>query len=264
VREGLLRFVGEEGRKKREKLRPEDGEAHEHAGEAVELEALEREEQELAVLQINEMHPLAGARLATAFPVLCCCLRPCASKDVGIDPESKEGKQLTETARATDERLDRILTTAGAEPYEGTAYFRDMEKKFGLQRTSTRRSAKKSHEHGPAPDPLAEFGFGITSWLGTLRFLFWLYVVLSVFAGTIMMYYKSFGGLEAKPGLRGVTQFSLGNVGFTESLCFFQYADIKGERALQCRKGKLSHLRYLGMIADSSIDSKGKQIEWSK
>ena len=262
MREGLLRFVGEEGRRQREKLRPEDGEAHAHAGETVELAALERDEQELAFLQISEMHPLAGARLATAFPVLCYCLRACSSEDAGIDPESKRGKQLTETARATDERLNRILETSDAEPYEGTAYLRDMEKKFGLQRkSSSMNKKKKSHEHGPVPDPLAEFGFGITSWLGTLRFLFWLYVVLSVFAGAIMMYYKSFGGLDVRSGLRGVTQFSLGNVGFTESLCFFQYADIKRTRALQCRKGTLSRLQYLGMIADSSIDSKGKTIE---
>jgi len=196
------------------------------------------------------MHPLAGTRLAAAFPVLCCCLRPCTAAHAGIDPESKEGKQLTDAARAADGRLDRILATAGAEAYEGTAYFKDMEKKFGLQRSSTRR-VKKSHEHGPAPDPLAELGFGITSWLGTLRFLFWLYVVLSVFAGAIMMYYKSFAGLKANR-FSAVTQFSLGNVGFTESLCFFQYADVKGSQSLQCHKGKLSGLRFLGMIAAST------------
>lgn len=252
MRQGLLRFVGEEGRKQREKLRPEDGEAHEHDGEAVELEALAKEEQELAFLQIQEMHPLAGTSLATAFPVLCCCLRPCSSAHAGIDPESAVGQKLAETARATDGRLDRIITTADAEPYGGTAYVRDMEKKFGLQRRQSRKKNSDDHKpHGEAPSPLADLGFGITSWLATLRFLFWLYVVLSVFAGAIMMYYKSFGALDPNR-FSAITQFSLGNVGFTESLCFFQYADIKGEQSLKCHKGTLSALHFLGMLADST------------
>ena len=47
-----------------------------------------------------------------------------------------------------------------------------------------------------------------------------------------------------------MAKYSLGNIGFATSMCFFQFAHLKQNMELQCKRGRLSRLHYYGAISD--------------
>lgn len=106
-----------------------------------------------------------------------------------------------------------------------------MCKKFGIPflktdgTESTLRTKPMSEEEKLSP--FVDYGFGIQAWIKTLWFLFLTYCVLSLLAFVNMKQYESFNGLEKDDTMFGkFTKFSLGNVGFAKSQCFFQYYPI--------------------------------------
>ena len=131
-----------------------------------------------------------------------------------------------------------------------------MAKKFGIafklkgeDKAITMAKGKQQSE-ADKNSPFAEYGFGIKAWINTLSFLFNLYVVLSVFAFAIMKLYEGFNGLvPAAGGFGSLTKYSLGNIGFAHSLCFFQYATIKQPLELKCQTGMLSDIHFKGAIS---------------
>ena len=129
-------------------------------------------------------------------------------------------------------RLSKMIKKAGGEKYEGTSFRKDMSKKFGVQfmkkdGTLSKQKSKPMSE-ADRQSPFAEYGFGIQAWINSLFFLFLLYCLLSVIAFLIMKQYETFNGLEENLTTFGqFTKFSLGNVGFAKTMCFFQLQAIK-------------------------------------
>lgn len=71
-------------------------------------------------------------------------------------------------------------------------------------------------------------------------------------AYVIMKQYAGFNGLEpATKGFAALSKYSLGNIGFTTSICLFQFAQLKKPMELKCNKGKLSRLHYKGAISSA-------------
>ena len=82
VRSNLLNLVGEKQRKRI----VEHTEQADDVTEQPELPTLDPVEQDLAQLQIMELHPLSDTPVHDAFPWLCICFRLC--------PRDKKSKEL--------------------------------------------------------------------------------------------------------------------------------------------------------------------------
>lgn len=131
-----------------------------------------------------------------------------------------------------------------------------MCEKFGLpflKKDGTEKAAhKKPTSEEDKTSPFVDYGFGVQSWLKTLWFLFRVYCALSVLAFIIMKQYEGFGGLTPNNKQFGkLTKFSLGNIGFAKSQCFFQYAKIPNTQTLKCKKGILTDLIYYGATSSA-------------
>lgn len=247
VRNNLLKLVGEDAQKRIVASKEATSEIIE-----VELPTLEAGEQDLAKLQIMEMHPLADLPFYEAFPNICCFLRLCASSD----RKPKDSEKLKKEVEAINDRLNMIIKNADGAKYEGTNFKRDLAKKFGLSWPKKDGSEGKKKEKQMSQEeknsPFAEYGFGIKAWISTLRYLFQMYLVISLFAYAMMSTYASskFNGLEPPNNTFGkLAKYSLGNIGFTSSLCFFQFAKLNKPMDLSCKKGKLSGLHHKGVIS---------------
>ena len=144
VRDKLLIFVGEnQARRVVNKAELSESEA-----ERVKLEPIDEEEQEMAWLQIKEMHPLADTPFAKAFPILCCCLKLCSG-----DHHVKDDETTRENIKTISERLNDIIRKAGGEKYIGTSFTKDTCKKFGIAHKpgAMFNSVKKTEEEDGNP-----------------------------------------------------------------------------------------------------------------
>jgi len=78
-----------------------------------------------------------------------------------------------------------------------------------------------------------------------------------------MKMYEGFKGLEKNTTMFGkFTKYSLGNIGFAKSQCFFQYATIQNTQHLKCSKGTLSELVYFGATSSEQNQMLIKQNEY--
>lgn len=71
----------------------------------------------------------------------------------------------------------------------------------------------------------AEYGFGIQAWIRMLLSLAGLYLFLSVCAVGMMMLYQGHHGLDESSSsgmFAKFNKYTLGNLGFAQSLCYFQ------------------------------------------
>lgn len=122
--------------------------------------------------------------------------------------------------------LDNVIERANGEPYKGTSFKKDMCNKFQIPKKDGGQKKEKKQSAADKASPFVEYGFGIKAWINTLLFLFFLFIVLSVFAYGMMAQYANFHGLniaDIPHRLGPLTKYSLGNIGFAQSLCFFQY-----------------------------------------
>lgn len=95
--------------------------------EQPELPPLDPDEQDIAQLQIIELHPLSDTPWHEAFPWLCICFRLC--------PSNKKSKDLMKMRHEFDEinkRLNDVIERAEGSKYQGTSFRKDMCKKFGI------------------------------------------------------------------------------------------------------------------------------------
>lgn len=126
-----------------------------------------------------------------------------------------------------NKRLNKCIKGFEKEKYSGTPFRRELFKKFGVpiqkkDREDAKQAQSKLQSEEEKNGPFADFGFGIQAWIRSLFFLFKVYVVLSCIALLIMKSYHKFHGLEThKSGFAHLTQFSLGNIGFAQSECYF-------------------------------------------
>ena len=222
VRNNLLKLVGEDAQRRIVEAKEQSSEVGE-----VELPPLDPAEQDNAQLQIMEMHPLADTPWHEAFPWICCCLSLCS----GEKKQRKGNEDLRAQIKEINQRLNKLIKNCDGPKYEGTNLQRDLSKKFGVEWIDKQGNPHKKKEKNQSAEDKAnvfcEYGFGILAWIGTLRFPFLLYLILSLFAYLAMKQYASFSGLEyPESGFGSLAKYSMGNIGFSQSMCFFQYAEL--------------------------------------
>ena len=99
-------------------------------------------------------------------------------------------------------------------------------------------------------DPFMDYGFGIVAFFQLMRTLIYLYVFITII-GMFLMWFYTFGNSIEDDRSGMVTQFSMGNFGFTTYKCFNQYYKLRDTNHLSCTKGRfMSELKYAGIVPD--------------
>ena len=93
--------------------------------------------------------------------------------------------------------------------------------------------ASKSRGEQDSDDPYLSLGFGICAYFNMLRTFMFAFFLLTIFALPIIFVYQSQGGLE---GARNYdrSQFSLGNMGFSQASCHNWYIGIDAPITFSC------------------------------
>jgi hypothetical protein len=75
-------------------------------------------------------------------------------------------------------------------------------------------------------------------------------MAISVFAFTMVFNYKSYGTLldpsGSLKGFKSIGFTTMGNIGFQENQCLFQYLALSGELDLACAKGTIDKIVHYG------------------
>ena len=181
-------------------------EAKEQNNEEVKLVAIDEDEQEVAEQIIGEMHPLKTTPPSVAFPILCCCMKMCKSANEVGELTPEEEQKLRDDIREQTQRLDTVIHFYKAPAYRGTSFEKEKLKAAGLTKGTT------------AGTTIEDLGFGILAWLGILKFMFFVYLAITVFAITMMSNYSSYGLLDPSGGVvtgfKGIGKTSMGSIGF--------------------------------------------------
>ena len=131
-----------------------------------------------------------------------------------------------------------LIKKAGAPKYEGSSFYDSIRYKYKVPKNKMEsvkfqemlQAAQSKSIWKRDSNLFSDYGFGIQVFMNSLFQLFLLYCVLSVFAIIIMHTYYQFGFLQnhlhktdgsQKGFFHQLQAFSLGNVGFSQSLCFF-------------------------------------------
>jgi hypothetical protein len=166
---------------------------------------------------------------------------------------------LREDIDEQTQRLDTVIHFYKAPGYKGTSFKKEKLKAAGLTKNTA-----------TAGVTIEDLGFGILAWLGLLRFLFFTYLIISVFAFTMITNYKSFGLLDPNGNLSGfkkIGETSMGNIGFQQNICIFQFLGMAGKGAMDitCDKGlidTLVHSGARGKISDTVKLELGLGDDW--
>jgi len=176
------------------------------------------------------MHPLKTTPPSVAFPILCCCMKMCKNaNEVGeLTPEDEA--KLRDDIKEQTQRLDTVTHFYKAPAYKGTSFQKEKLKQAGLTKGTNTNVT------------IDDLGFGIIAWLGLLKFLFFVYMVISIFALTMMKNYSDYGLLDPSGSLTGfkkIGESSMGSIGFQQNICIFQYLGMQGSGAVDiaCDKG---------------------------
>jgi hypothetical protein len=87
----------------------------------IKLPPLSRDEIEVGLLKILEMHPLKRERVSSILPYLCFC---CPKRKINMmyDEEHVETGAIDEEIEETDTRLDRLIEKQTEKPYAGSNF----------------------------------------------------------------------------------------------------------------------------------------------
>jgi len=195
------------------------------------------------------MHPLKTTPPSVAFPILCCCMKMCKNaNEVGeLTPEDEQ--KLRDDIKEQTQRLDTVIHFYKAPGYTGTSFQKEKLKAAGLTKGTSSSTT------------IEDLGFGILAWLGLLKFLFFVYIAITVFALTMMSNYSSYGLLDPSGGLSGfksIGKTSMGSIGFQQNICIFQFLGMSGNGAseITCDKGLIDGIVHHGARAKISDEDK--------
>lgn len=107
-------------------------------------------------------------------------------------------------------------------------------------------------------DPFDLLGSGMQAYFKMLRILTVMFLFFSALMVPAMMIYKSEDGLAGTLNYDAV-KYTLGNMGFSSSHCISQYTNLNRPRTLSCTTGKMTQLKYSGIIPNTltSYDKDG-------
>jgi hypothetical protein len=220
-------------------------EASEYVGQTQVLDADEVAEADAI---ISKLHPLSTVPFKKVFPFckLCCpfgCKKKIRSLNVFMCNEFVD----------QDANLERILQQYNTE-FEGTG----KDDKY----TQKLRATKEALDRDEDPDVdfntmdakgdvYAKLGFGFEAYFRMIKCYLGLFVAFSLMALPAMYIYQSQDGLKGSR-VPSNAKYSLGNMGFSESVVINQWAEIPNNRTLECATGEMLQLNSWGVIPASS------------
>eukprot|EP00347_Sterkiella_histriomuscorum_P002409 403368266 len=159
------------------------------------------------------------------FPSLACCLRRCAKKN---NYKSLMAQDEEEDLKRLDKVADQL----------GVSIDKDGDLKADLDLLQNQAVTE---------DPYLNLGFGLVAYFKMIKTFIFLFFVFSLLSIPAIGIYSSHKGLE---GLQNYSRakFSLGNMGFSDSICMSMYLGVDGPQQIQCREGKISSLFSQGII----------------
>lgn len=223
--------------------------------EDMKMPPLDKEEVDIALTKIEELHPLSRMPVIDVLPHLCCLCRKWRNRSREEQAELIEGERgrsdslvlIEDEIKDTDKRLNDIIKTkAKAKAYAGTDYVEDELKSIAEVKNQFKNPSNA------AVDPFNGFGFGIIAYFKMLRFLLVTYAILTVIAGGIIAMYYNGHTIEGSDKKSMMAQFTLGNLGFTSSFCTLWYQSLDKERTLECTRGRLSKIVQKGIVPDKT------------
>lgn len=222
------------------------------------LEPLDKEEIEIALTKIDDLHPLYRMPVIEVLPYLCYpCRKSKRNKKAAVEEQaplvSENSRRdslimLQEEIMDTDNRLNNIISNkAKAKEYEGTNFVQDeLESKMEIMNQFNNPKAENDS------DPFNGFGFGITAYFKMLRYLIFTYALMSVLAfGTIFLYANG-NTIQVENFKDAMGFITLGNLGFSQSKCLMWYKDLDKDQTLRCSRGKISKVINRGIVPDIS------------
>ena len=110
-----------------------------------ELEPIDDAEQDIAWLQIRELHPLSRIPIYRAYPLFCCFLRLCSKQlKAEVDKEL-----VRERIEKVNNHLDDLIKNAEGDKYLGTSFKRDLARKFGISLHHAPTESMKKEAESP-------------------------------------------------------------------------------------------------------------------
>lgn len=213
---------------------------------------LDEEEIETADARIQAKHPLATVPLSKVFP-FCkpCCF--CTFKE----KKRKIEIFMSEECHEQTQQLEKIIKKYADKPYVGTGrddnYFGMLERLYQATKRNDHHDEEitgdENGDHGS--NPYSRLGFGFEAYFRMIWCYFLLFTLFSIMLIPTLATYKAANGFGQNSRLVSNAEYSLGNMGFSDSDCMVQYAMLPQNRTLSCAAGKFSELNFLGIIPDS-------------
>ena len=162
-------------------------------------------------------------------------------------------KEVEEELKIENKQLNRVIKDCEQE-YFGThpvkdakRLYRDLWKsRHGLKSEEEQKFEVMSQKKY---DPFDDFGHGIKAYFRLLKIMMNLFLALTVVFIPVMIIYLTGGEFRETDNYMW-SAITLGNFGFTESHCYFWYADLpNGNFFPKCNSGKIKGLKYYGLAS---------------
>ena len=170
-------------------------------GDDGKLLAIDKEEMEVGIIQIDEMHPLSKKGLGEILPYLCCCMKKSKSNMMRTESNSQMDQLFEDEMKETSERLDKIIADQGAEPYEGSDFIPPEEDGNPTHKSNNSKGKKKKDDDSEDGDPFNDFGFGIVAYFTLLRTLIGVFLLMSILMCVPIYLYRTEGDPTDKAGV---------------------------------------------------------------
>ena len=124
------------------------------------------------------------------------------------------------------------------------------------------KSKKVSNASKLEKDPFEVFGHGIKSYFLMLRYLIYVFTVLTIlFLPTAIIYSNgnAYSNIESAKDRFFVTP-TLGNLGHAQTHCHSQFLKFDRKMDMSCKAGKISNLRYMGIVP-KAMDKDSKNVD---
>lgn len=184
------------------------------------------------------MHPLKSEKISNILPYLCCCCSRKSNQNIKSLKDVKntvllkheESSAIMEEIEETDQRLDKLISDQKAKPYSGTKF-----------------DECNDGNNGASVDPFNSFGFGFIAYFKLLRYLIACFTVISLLAlVNISIFSKAASFVGERNAI--VASTTMGNLGYTQSLCIVQYINLESPQKLSCDRGTISSIVFNGII----------------
>jgi hypothetical protein len=146
--------------------------------------------------------------------------------------------KVLEEIEDTNQRLDQMISEKGGKAYEGTPM---------VPKKSSKPKIIGGNEK--TEDPFNDFGFGIVAYFKLLYSLLGVFFIISLLMLVNISIFRS-SGLQSGSKGSWAQQYTMGNLGFSRSICVIQYLGLPNKQELGCARGTMETMTYHGIVPE--------------